>query len=138
MARRLGLVIKQISPAEAEAAKRGALAQKTTARSATPPPDSGAKVARSNGSRYYPSPEHSGLATFIADVCENPAILAEFLRNPELTSATHANLTQPERAALLSMHSGRIRMAIKHASWSDPRVQAVDATRSLHAPPASS
>jgi hypothetical protein len=82
-------------------------------------------------SRYFPSPEHSGLATFIADVSQNPSLLAEFKRNPELTVATHATLTTEEAKALLSLHSGRIRMAIKQSHWSDERVKAIDAINRL-------
>lgn len=141
MARKLGLVVKQITPAEAEAAQKGEIPKRSIDRNATQEASGSDATAASNnairrvtgGSRYYPSPEHSGLATFIADVCGNPNILSEFLRNPELTSATHANLTHSERKALLSMHSGRIRMAIKHSHWDDPCVKAIDATRKLYA-----
>ncbi len=129
MARRLGLVVKQITPAEAQAARRGeAMPQRSSERNAS---DSRTQM-KSNGSRYYPSPDHSGLATFITDVFENPYILSEFMRNPALTAETHADLTLSERKALLSMHSGRIRMAIKHSTWDDPRVAAADATHKLH------
>jgi precorrin-2 methylase len=135
MARKLGLVIKQVTPAEAEAAKKAGatFAKRSTDEKAAKATNGNDTKSTNGGSRYYPSPEHSGLATFIADVCENPTTLSEFLRNPELTSFTHANLTESERKALLSLHSGRIRMAIKHSHWDDPRVKAIDATRKLYA-----
>lgn len=127
MARSLGLVIKKPKPVAetAENQPKPAIAAKTDEKKSPQP--------ATNGSRYFPSPEHSGLATFISYVSENPLILAEFNRNPELTAAIHANLTIPERDALLSRHSGRIRMAIKQSHWSDDRVKAIDATQKLYA-----
>jgi hypothetical protein len=127
MARSLGLVVKRPKPV-AETAEN----QPKPAITAKPDEKKSLKPAAS-GSRYFPSPEHSGLATFISYVSENPLILAEFNRNPELTAAIHANLTIPERDALLSRHSGRIRMAIKQSHWSDERVKAIDATQKLYA-----
>ena len=128
MARSLGLVIKKSKPAQSstERSLSGASAE-------AKPPESKPSKPGANGSRYFPSPEHSGLATFIAYVSQNPLILAEFNRNPELTAALHANLTAPETEALLSRHSGRIRMAIKQSHWSDERVKAADATQKLFA-----
>lgn len=128
MARSLGLVVKKPKLVEVNAAE----AQAKPAVAAKPDEKKPLKLAAS-GSRYFPSPEHSGLATFISYVSENPLILAEFNRNPELTAAIHANLTIPERDALLSRHSGRIRMAIKQSHWSDDRVKAIDATQKLYA-----
>ena len=129
MARKLGLVIKRITPEQAQA-KKDAMPQRSVPRQDKP--SNGAILKTGKGSsRYYPSPEHSGLATFIADVCGNPTILAEFLRNPELAASTYGEMTAQERKALVSMHSGRIRMAIKLSSWNDPRVEAIDATRKL-------
>ena len=127
MARSLGLVVKRPKPV-AETAEN----QPKPAITAKPDEKKSLKPGAS-GSRYFPSPEHSGLATFISYVSENPLILAEFNRNPELTAAIHANLTIPERDALLSRHSGRIRMAIKQSHWSDERVKAIDATQKLYA-----
>ncbi|WP_052494267.1 SAM-dependent methyltransferase [Nitrosospira sp. NpAV] len=127
MARSLGLVIKKPKPAAETTENQPKPAVAAKADEKKPPQPA------TNGSRYFPSPEHSGLATFISYVSENPLILAEFNRNPELTAAIHANLTIPERDALLSRHSGRIRMAIKQSHWSDDRVKAIDATQKLYA-----
>ncbi|HEX8873671.1 MAG TPA: SAM-dependent methyltransferase, partial [Nitrosospira sp.] len=127
MARSLGLVIKKPKPTQSGAEA----SQPKTAE--TRPAENKPVKPLTSGSRYFPSPEHSGLAAFITYVSQNPLILAEFNRNPELTAALHANLTAPEREALLSRHSGRIRMAIKQSHWSDERVKAVDATQKLYA-----
>jgi precorrin-2 methylase len=135
MARRLGLVVRQITPAQAEAQRKGtAMPQRSIDRNASHASGTRpeAKKAAGNGSRYYPSPDRSGLATFIANVCEDPSLLAEFMREPALTADTFATLTPGEREALLSKHPGRIRMAIKHSSWEDPRATAADATIRLH------
>ena len=120
MAFKLGLVIKK-QPATAT----------TTAKTENTNGTKEVKKTATTGSRYYPSPEHSGLATFIGDVSENPMLLAEFMRKPELTAATYANLTSEETKALLSKHQGRIRMAIKQSHLSDERIKAVDATLKL-------
>jgi precorrin-6B methylase 1 len=127
MARLLGLVIKQ-KPDGQKVFQDGSSSPTVNA-----PQSNGNQSAKPTAkvSRYFPSPEHSGLATFIADVSQNPSLLAEFKRNPELTVATHATLTTEEAKALLSLHSGRIRMAIKQSHWSDERVKAIDAINRL-------
>lgn len=133
MARSLGLVVKQVTKAEA-AVKHPPKTTNGNGSKSTNGSKTNGNGAKSvgNGSRYFPSPEHSGLATFIADICANPLILAEFMRSPALTAATHADLTTSEKNALLSMHSGRIRMAIKQSHWDDERVKAIDATHKLY------
>ena len=62
---------------------------------------------------YTPSKGRSGLATYIADLAQDPRILAAFRRDADLSSRTHAEMTDDERAALLSRHAGRIRLALK-------------------------
>jgi len=135
MAELLGLKIKRVTPEQAKAEKKTDIyhVSKTTPQKNGDATASTPKTkAETNGSRYYPSPEHSGLANFIADLCGNPTLLAEFKRNPSLTASTHASLTQKETEALTSLHSGRIRMAIKQGHLDDPRVEAADAAQKLH------
>ncbi len=140
MAKRLGLKIRKVTPEQAEKIAKTDMyrvGRKGTANGATPGADKASpqpgKAEGAIGSRYFPSPEHSGLADFIAELCGNPRLLSEFMRAPALTADTHADLTDFEREALLSRHSGRIRMAIKQAHFHEPRVVAADAAQRLHA-----
>lgn len=71
-------------------------------------------VVPSAYTQYMPTPNHSGLATFIAEIAQEPQLLAAFRRNPKLIAATRAVLTETEMTALLSGHSGRIRLAMKN------------------------
>ncbi|BAQ68057.1 hypothetical protein NHU_00890 [Rhodovulum sulfidophilum] len=139
MARRLGLKVRKVTPEQAKKIKKTDMyrvARKGTHGAATTGTENEkAKSAQREGmgSRYFPSPDESGLADFISELCASPRLLAEFKRNPERTADLHASLTEAERSALLSQHSGRIRMAIKQAHFEDPRVVAVDETHRLHA-----
>lgn len=136
MAEKLGLKVKRVkATAAAVAAKADMYKVGRTGTPATPQaPKATANGGKPTmGSRYFPSPEHSGLATFITDLCSNPRILAEFMRNPELTASTYATLTENEHRAVVSMHAGRIRMAIKQSHYDDPRIKAADAAQQLYA-----
>lgn len=62
---------------------------------------------------YRPVPNRSSLATFIAELAQDPRLLADFMRKPKIAAATLADLTPEETAALLSFHPGRIRMSMR-------------------------
>jgi precorrin-6B methylase 1 len=62
---------------------------------------------------YTASKERSGLADYLADLSRSPRMLAEFDRDPERASRLYADMTDDERAALVSRHPGRIRVALK-------------------------
>jgi hypothetical protein len=65
-------------------------------------------------SQYVPARGENALAEYIARMMENPRVLAEFLRDPG--AATQGlGLSEAERGALVSLHAGRIRMAMKDA-----------------------
>lgn len=135
MAEALNLKINRVTPEQAKEQKKTDIyhvAKTTPQKTRKPTASASSNASSNNGSRYYPSPEHSGLANFIADLCGNPTLLAEFMRNPALTASTHASLTKKEKEALVSLHSGRIRMAIKQSHFDDPRVEAADAAQRLH------
>ncbi|MET0010167.1 MAG: SAM-dependent methyltransferase, partial [Candidatus Thiodiazotropha sp. 6PLUC4] len=134
MAEKLGLKIKRVKQNKNDSAKTDIYkVAKTATKNAVPSVKAQIDDKPTMGSRYFPSPEHSGLATFITDLCSNPHILAEFMRNPKLVAATYANLTESELQAVVSMHAGRIRMAIKQAHYDDPREQGADAAQRLYA-----
>ena len=78
---------------------------------------------------YTPSKQHSGLADYIINLVQDPGLLAEFNRNPELASQIYADMTEDERKALLSRHPGRIRMALKA-----PEHPELDELDKLHGP----
>ncbi|NHZ33377.1 SAM-dependent methyltransferase [Massilia rubra] len=63
---------------------------------------------------YVGTPSHSGLAQFIADLAETPSLLQAFQANPAATLRLCAKLTKEEEKAIMSMHAGMIRMAIKN------------------------
>lgn len=62
---------------------------------------------------YVPPPSESGLAEFMIDLSTNPRLLAHFRQNPQQAIAKHAHLTPEETKALLSFHSGIIRLGIQ-------------------------
>jgi precorrin-6B methylase 1 len=62
---------------------------------------------------YTASRQTSGLADYLADLSRNPRLLASFDRDPERSSRLHAEMTDDERAAIVSRHPGRIRVALK-------------------------
>jgi precorrin-6B methylase 1 len=108
MARKLGLTLagtnsKTVTPT-ANTVKTAA----TAATGSTQPP------AKTAAMEYMPAPNNSGLATFIADMAENPSLLTAFIRNPKGTIYAYADMTQEEEKALLTMHPGVIRMCIKN------------------------
>ncbi|MEM8641186.1 MAG: SAM-dependent methyltransferase [Cyanobacteria bacterium P01_G01_bin.54] len=107
-ARSLGLV-KKAQPAKANPPATSASAQANG--------KGGAKQPKPKTKEFYatyrPVPDQSGLATFIADVAQDPRMLAEFMRKPKVAAATLAELTPEESAALLSFHPGRIRMSMR-------------------------
>jgi precorrin-6B methylase 1 len=111
MARKLGLRVQPIGKATPQPAQGDGAPQKQTMKArlvpGTPPQPAPPY------SQYMVSPPTSGLADFIALAMQSPHVLAEFERDPEKTLNLHARLTSPERAALLSRHPGRIRMAMK-------------------------
>lgn len=63
--------------------------------------------------RYKKTIKDNALANYIADMMLNPRLLADFMRNPEQSIANYGNLLPYQEEALLSLHSGRIRMAMK-------------------------
>ncbi|MCR8997435.1 SAM-dependent methyltransferase [Brevibacillus laterosporus] len=67
--------------------------------------------------QYVAAPDQSELANFLAELSESPLLLAQFMRNPEITSSLMADLSPSEKDALFSQHPGKIRMAIKLSSW---------------------
>lgn len=68
--------------------------------------------------QYVPARGGNRLALYIARMMEDPRVLAEFMRDPAGAAAV-SDLSPSEREALVSMHPGRIRMAMKEA----PRTQ---------------
>lgn len=62
---------------------------------------------------YVPPPSESGLAEFMIDLSTNPRLLAHFRKNPAVAMANHAHLSPEEKKALLSFHSGIIRLGIQ-------------------------
>lgn len=58
----------------------------------------------------------SRLADLLADLSQDPRLLALFMRNPDATAERYGGLTQGERAALLSGHPARIREAVRPAT----------------------
>jgi Tetrapyrrole (Corrin/Porphyrin) Methylases len=64
---------------------------------------------------YMPTPKENGLADYIAAMMEDPRVLASFMRDPELSSSIHASLSAAQRQAILSLHPGRIRLAMKES-----------------------
>lgn len=86
-----------------------------------------ASTSPTHGSNYQPVADISGLANFIIELSVNPSSLLAYQANPKRTSLINADLDKTERAALLSGHGGRIRMAIRAGS----AAPAEETTRSL-------
>jgi hypothetical protein len=109
-----------VRPTDREMAVRLGLSKKKKANAAANarPTDAAKPYAPSDAlraqyARYIPVPDHSALADYISDMMVDPVVLAAFRRNPELASRIFADLNEHERAALISGHPGRIRMAVK-------------------------
>ena len=81
---------RQLYPAEAQAAR-------PTGREAIP---------------YRPSVAASRLADFLAELAQDPRLLARYTRDPGGTLARYGGLTEAERAAVLSRQPGRLRRAM--------------------------
>lgn len=81
---------RQLYPAEAPAAR-------TPGREAIP---------------YRPSVAASRLADFLAELAQDPRLLARYARDPGGTLARYGGLTEAERAAVLSRQPGRLRHAM--------------------------
>lgn len=63
---------------------------------------------------YMGTPSDSGLARFIEALALTPSLLRAFRSNPRATLRLCAKMTKPEEKAILAMHAGMIRMAIKN------------------------
>ncbi len=104
MLEKMGLV-KKVSEGKYKRVSKSERAKKQAER---------AKSTPSQYSRYMPVPDNCGLAEFIMELSQNPALLAAFRRNPEATVRMYAEMTEEEEKALLTLHPGVIRMAIKN------------------------
>jgi Tetrapyrrole (Corrin/Porphyrin) Methylases len=80
-----------------------------------PPQPDGVPVAKPAGRYpyYMPTYEDSRLADYIARLAVDPRLLDEHLKDPERAARLHGGLDDDERRALVSGHSGRIRLAMK-------------------------
>ncbi|MEM1204849.1 MAG: SAM-dependent methyltransferase [Acidobacteriota bacterium] len=68
---------------------------------------------RSTEARYKATLEENPLADYIAEMMQDPRVLAAFLRDPESCLGELPALSDDQRKALLSRHPGRIRLAMK-------------------------
>jgi rfaE bifunctional protein nucleotidyltransferase chain/domain len=64
-------------------------------------------------SRYVPTPEHSALADYIAELMMSPRMLELFNRNPEIGAQLYGQLTADELHAVVSRRADLIYAAIK-------------------------
>jgi precorrin-6B methylase 1 len=109
MAWKMGLKLKN-SPAPSkhvlkQAATRSESAAKTRVRQVPTKP-------------YVPSKDRSALADYISELAQSPFMLSEFNRDAEFASRIYTDMTEDERKALVSRHSGRIRVSLKAQEYS--------------------
>jgi hypothetical protein len=80
---------------------------------------------------YTETKQRSALADYLAELSRSPRLLADFDRDPERWSGLYDEMTDDERAALISRHPGRIRVALK-----GPQYPELDDLDRVHGPAA--